>query len=72
MDPWKELAAWQDYRDAVRIRGDLEGKSPLMANDLAWRYALPAVKPLDTKLAITAVARLLAWAIETWWHVTRR
>ena len=34
MDPWKESAAWEECRDAVRQWAKLEGKSAQMAEDL--------------------------------------
>jgi hypothetical protein len=34
MDPWKENAAWQECRDAVRAWAALEGKSATMREDL--------------------------------------
>jgi hypothetical protein len=39
MDPWKEYAAWQDGRDAVRRWAALEAKSPTMSEDLLRVYS---------------------------------
>jgi hypothetical protein len=72
MDPWKEYAAREECRDAVRDWAALEGKTPAMADDLLRRYAEQASHSIDTPLAVVEGARLVAWAIETWWNATRR
>lgn len=59
-------------RDAVRAWAELEGKSSPMADDLARRYAPPAANSYDWRLAIGFGLRLAAWAVEAWWHITRR
>jgi hypothetical protein len=72
MDPWKELAALEDCRDAMHVWAELEEKSALMTGDLERKYAVSTTNPFSMKLAIAAGARLTAWVIEIWWHATRR
>ena len=71
MDPWKEYAAYEERRDAVRVWADLEGKSPQMADDLARRYAPSAPTPRNWPLSIGMGVKLAAWFVECWWTITR-
>lgn len=71
MDPWKEYAAWEECRDAVRQWAELEGKSPQMSEDLV-REAHRATQSVDAPFVLAAGVRFAAWVLETWWHMTRR
>jgi hypothetical protein len=72
MDPWKELAARAECRDAVRKWAELEGKSPLMTEHLLQTCSAPSSGVLDKSIAIATGLRLTTWLLETWWYVVRR
>jgi hypothetical protein len=72
MDPWKESAAWQEGRDVVRQWAVLEGKSPQMAENLVRDFAQQTAQSVDKPLLLAAGVRAAAWAIHTWWHISRR
>jgi hypothetical protein len=72
MDPWKESAAWEDYRDIVRNRAKFEGKSALMTDHVIRTKAVTTADALDKSITITAGIRLTAWVVEAWWYMTRR
>jgi hypothetical protein len=72
MDPWKESAAWEDYRDLIRDPAQLAGKRELPADRLVPTNAVPAATPLVKAIAITAGIRLAAWIVEAWYYLTRR
>ena len=72
MDPWKESAAWEECRDAVRQWAEWEGKSPQMAEDLVREYSQWTGRSVGTPLLLGAGVRLFAWFVETWWYLTRR
>ena len=72
MDPWKEYAALEECRDAVRQWAELEGKSRQMIDDLALNYAERPARSLSTPVLIATSVRVAAWAAQTWWHITRR
>jgi hypothetical protein len=72
MDPWKELAAREECRDAVRAWAELEGQSPPMVEDFVRSFRAPSIKNICWRLALGLGVKFAAWAYETWWHVTRR
>jgi hypothetical protein len=72
MDPWKEYAAREECRDVIRQWAQLEAKRLPTADDLVKPYAHRADSSIVMPLAISATVRVIAWAVETWWHVTRR
>ena len=72
MDPWKESAAWEDYRDVVHNWAKLEGKSTLMTDHLSRTNAIPTADSLDKAITVSVAIRLAAWVVEAWWYVTRR
>jgi hypothetical protein len=72
MDPWKESAALQECRDAVRQWAELEGKSAQMAEDLVRDQTQRAGRSVGTHMLLGAGVRLFAWFVETWWYLTRR
>ena len=72
MDPWKECAALEECRDAVRRWAVLEGKSQQMIEDLTLSHVEPSTRSLGTTLLIATGVRAAAWAVQTWWHITRR
>jgi hypothetical protein len=72
MDPWKELAAREECRDAIRAWAELEGKSPLMVEDLTQRYTPLPPRKFEWRLAFGFGVKLLVWLYESWWHITRR
>jgi hypothetical protein len=72
MDPWKESAAWEECRDAVRQLAELEGKSAQMTEDLVRDRTQRAGRSVDAPMLFGAGVRLFAWLLETWWYLTRR
>jgi len=65
MDPWKEYAAWEEGRDAVRQWAALEGKSRTMSDDLHRAHARvrQSKRPIA---ALSVIAHLGAWLLEIW------
>jgi hypothetical protein len=72
MDPWKELAAREECRDAVRAWAELEGNNPQTADDLPRRFCDAPLRKSNWRLAVGVGIRLTAWAYDVWWYVTRR
>jgi hypothetical protein len=72
MDPWKESAAWQECREVVRQWAELEGKSPQMTEDFVRDFAEKTAQKIEKPLLLAAGVRAAAWAIQAWWHFTRR
>jgi hypothetical protein len=72
MDPWKELAALEECRDAVRASAELEDSSPQAADVLMRQYNAQSLQIGNWQLAIGLGMKLAAWVYETWWHITRR
>ena len=71
MDAWEPYAVREHCRDAVLAWAELEGKSPEMVDDLIQEFRPAANRPRDwTGLALGI--KLLAWAAEAWWQITRR
>jgi hypothetical protein len=71
MDAWEPYAVREHCRDAVRAWAELEGKSPQMAEDLLRQRTEPIRRPRNwAGLALSV--KLLAWAAEAWWQITRR
>jgi hypothetical protein len=72
MDPWKEYAAREECRDVVRQWAELEASSPQMTDDLRQRHTQRPVHFFNMPLAVSAGVHMIAWAIDTWRHFTRR
>lgn len=72
MDPWKELAAREECRDAVRAWAELENNRRPVADDGVPRYTLPAQRTFNWRIVFGVAAKLAAWLYESWWHLTRR
>lgn len=72
MDPWKELAAREECRDAACAWAKMERQSLQAAEGTAHKPHSPSINGPHWKLALGAGVKLAAWAYETWWHMTRR
>jgi hypothetical protein len=72
MDPWKELAAREECRDAVRAWAELEAKSALVVKDMVRKYAAPARTGFRWPHVLAFVVHAAAWAYDYLWGFTRR
>jgi hypothetical protein len=71
MDAWEPYAVREHCCDAVRYWAELEGKSPEMTAELIQQRTASSGRKLH--LATGALAlKLLAWAAEALWQITRR
>jgi hypothetical protein len=68
MDCWHPIAVRAEQPDAVQRWAQLEGKSPVMREELAQRYA--PQKPSRQRLSnATIFIELIAVALKAWWHI---
>ena len=65
MDPWKEYAAWQDARDAVRRWALMEGKSATMSEELLQVYHVTG-RPTSRLRVFGFIAHAVASLVELW------
>jgi hypothetical protein len=71
MDPWKELAALEDCRDAVRTVSKLGGRRPL-TDDVCRRRNIDRKTPGDALGVLGLAAKLITFAVEVWRVFGRR
>jgi hypothetical protein len=72
MDAWVPYAVREHCRDAVRDWAELEGKSPQMTEYLIETAAKPAADRLGAAFFVAIGIRVAAWALETFWYLSRR
>jgi hypothetical protein len=66
MDPWKELAAREECRDAARRWAELERKRMLMSSESSSRSEDERKTCCDALFVFSFAAKLIAWAAEIW------
>jgi hypothetical protein len=68
MGCWHPITVRAEKPDAVQQWARLEGKSPVMCEELTQRYA--PQKPSRLRLSNAAIcAELIAVALKAWWHI---
>jgi hypothetical protein len=72
MDPWKELAAREECRDAIRAWATRTSKRSTTVDDHAKSHSTTGRSSVDWRFAIGLAAKLAAWMYESWRHITRR
>jgi hypothetical protein len=71
MDCWHPIAVRAEKPDSVQKWAQLEGKSPIMREELTQRYAAQNVTR-RRRLSNTAIyCELLALVLKAWWHIYR-
>jgi hypothetical protein len=69
MDCWHPIAVRAEKPDASQQWAQLEGKSPIMREELALRYA-PQKRTRQRPLSNAAIYfELIAVALKAWWHI---
>jgi len=69
MDCWHPITVRAEPFDAAQRWAQLEGKSPVMREELAQRFA-PRKPTRRRRLSSAAICgELIAVALKTWWHL---
>ena len=68
MDCWHSIAVRAELPDAVQRWAQLEGKSPVMCEELAQRYAPRKPTRRQPFSNGTVYVELIAVALKAWWH----
>jgi hypothetical protein len=69
MDCWHPIAVRAEKPDAVQQWAQLEGKSPIMREELVQRFA-PRKSTRQRRVSNAAICcEVIAVALKVWWHI---